>query len=168
MKQRLGIALALLGEPELLILDEPVNGLDPAGMVEIRNLILKLNQERSMTIFISSHLLSEIQRIATEISILNMGQVIFQGTIADLESIQHSRLHISIDTEDNARAFELLKTHYQVTLEDKHLSASVTSKTDIGDIISTLVNNGIRVYEAFPAESFETLFLNLTKDHLLQ
>ena len=86
MRQRLGIALALLNEPDLLILDEPTNGLDPAGIREMRDLISRLPQEQGITVFLSSHLLSEVEQVATHIGIINQGRMLFQGTLDDLHA----------------------------------------------------------------------------------
>ena len=86
MKQRLGIAMAILGNPKLLILDEPTNGLDPAGIQEMRQLICALPKERNMTVIISSHLLSEIEQMADQVGIIHHGRMLYQGTLADLET----------------------------------------------------------------------------------
>ena len=86
MKQRLGIAMALLGDPKLLILDEPTNGLDPAGIMEIRKLITSLPKERDITVIISSHLLNEIEQMADYVGIINHGQMLYQGKLSNLES----------------------------------------------------------------------------------
>ena len=86
MKQRLGIAMAILGNPKLLILDEPTNGLDPAGIQEMRQLICSLPKERNMTVIISSHLLSEIEQMADQVGIVHHGRMLYQGTLADLET----------------------------------------------------------------------------------
>ena len=86
MKQRLGIAMAILGNPKLLILDEPTNGLDPAGIQEMRQLICSLPRERNMTVIISSHLLSEIEQMADQVGIIHHGRMLYQGTLADLEA----------------------------------------------------------------------------------
>ena len=84
MKQRLAIAVALLHEPQLLILDEPTNGLDPHGIIEVRKLLRKLNQEQGITILVSSHLLSEIEKLVTHLGIINRGRIVFEGTLAEL------------------------------------------------------------------------------------
>lgn len=97
MKQRLAIAMALLSEPELLLLDEPVNGLDPNGMMDIRKLLIKLNQEKGVSIFISSHLLSEIEKMCTHIGIINHGKLKFEGTMKELsEKTNICKIQITI------------------------------------------------------------------------
>ncbi|MBE7064644.1 MAG: ABC transporter ATP-binding protein [Ruminococcaceae bacterium] len=106
MKQRLGIAVALLGNPEFMILDEPVNGLDPAGMKEVRDLILKLNTEKQMTFLISSHLLDELSKIATKYGIINNGRLIDEFTTEELAERCRHRLTITVD--DTEKALELL------------------------------------------------------------
>ncbi len=85
MKQRLGIAMAILGNPKLLILDEPTNGLDPAGIQEIRELIVSLPKERNMTVIISSHLLSEIEQMASQVGIIHHGKLLYEGPLKELE-----------------------------------------------------------------------------------
>ena len=85
MKQRLGIAMALMGKPELIILDEPTNGLDPAGINEIRNLIMSIPEKYGSTVIISSHLLSEVEQIADYVGIINKGKIIYQGLLSELE-----------------------------------------------------------------------------------
>lgn len=102
MKQRLGLALAMLNEPELLILDEPTNGLDPAGIHEMRDLLRRLPKEHGMTIFLSSHLLSEVEQIATHIGIVNGGRLLFQGTLDELQARQHEYLTVEADCAEDA------------------------------------------------------------------
>lgn len=117
MKQRLGLGLALLGEPELLILDEPINGLDPSGIMEIRNLLLKLNRDKQITIIISSHILTELQNIATEYGFLNNGRVIEQISAEDLKKKCQSYLEIKVtQPEKYASLLEsrLACTNYKV------------------------------------------------------
>ena len=106
MRQRLGIAMALLSDPEFIILDEPMNGLDPAGIVEIRELILKLNQEKNITFLISSHILSELSLIATKYGIISKGQIIKE--ISNNELQHECRKYISISAEDNNKLHDVL------------------------------------------------------------
>lgn len=106
MKQRLGLACALLGNPKLLILDEPTNGLDPAGIQEMRELICSLPQQYGMTVMVSSHLLSEIGQMATNIGIISRGELVFQGSLPALR--KRSSRHIAVRTLDNETAFHIL------------------------------------------------------------
>lgn len=117
MKQRLGLALALMGEPELLILDEPINGLDPAGIIEIRNLLLKLNKEKNVTILISSHILTELENIATDYGFLNKGELIEEITAEALREKCRSYLEIRVTDAAAYAALleaELLCSNYKV------------------------------------------------------
>jgi lantibiotic transport system ATP-binding protein len=107
MKQRLGIALALLADPKLLILDEPTNGLDPNGIIEMRELLIKLAKEQGKTVFVSSHMLAEVERMATHVGIINRGEMLFQGSIGDLESI--SQPMVQVETDNTADAANYLK-----------------------------------------------------------
>lgn len=104
MKQRLGIALALVGEPELLILDEPTNGLDPQGIIEMRNTLSKLNSERNLTILVSSHILEELSKIATDYGIIHDGKLIKEFTAEELASMADKRIEITVDSTSNASA----------------------------------------------------------------
>ncbi len=106
MKQRLSIAIALMNDPELLILDEPVNGLDPEGMVEIRNLLIKLNQERGITILISSHILGELEKMATRYGVIRDGELVKEFEAEELHNMTSGR--IVIEAEDFERAQHLL------------------------------------------------------------
>lgn len=108
MKQRLGIALALMGEPELLILDEPINGLDPIGIIEIRKLLLKLNQEKNVTILISSHILTELENVATDYGFLNKGELVEEVTAEKLK--EKCRTFLEVKVTDAAAYAALLET----------------------------------------------------------
>lgn len=165
MKQRLGLAMALLPDPELLILDEPTNGLDPTGIREIRNILQSLNQQ-GKTIFLSSHLLSEIEKIATQVGIIKSGTMIFQGTIKALEELRMNNLKVNIITTNTAQAVEALNGKHKTTIIDAHnLEISIDDKESLPYIIETFVNKGIKLYEISPQKNdLEKLFINLTEN----
>src|SRR5262245_30057280 len=106
MRQRLGLALALLGQPDLLILDEPTNGMDPAGMQEVRRLIRRMPSEHGLSVFLSSHLLGETAQLATHIGIIGRGRVLFEGTLHDLHKRTRSRSYF--ETETSAAASDVI------------------------------------------------------------
>ena len=109
-KQRMGIAIALLGEPELMVLDEPINGLDPAGIKDIRDLILRLNQEKGITFLISSHLLDELSKIVTRYGIINQGRLVEEVSTAELANRQGTSVQVRVSSpEDAARLHALLR-----------------------------------------------------------
>jgi ABC-type multidrug transport system ATPase subunit len=165
MKQRLGIALALLNDPKLLILDEPTNGLDPNGIIEIRELMLRLVAD-GKTVFISSHLLAEIEKMATHVGIINHGEMMFQGTIDDLQNINQPL--INIETDNTVDAANLLKrNNFTVSdIDHDHLYVPFTSKQQIGDINALLVQNNISVFGINKQhKDLEKLFLDITKSN---
>lgn len=162
MKQRLGIGLALLSDSELLILDEPTNGLDPNGIIEIRKLIQKLATEFGKTIFISSHLLAEIERIATHVGILYHGKLSFEGKIGDLQGIKTA--DILIETDRNDAAKELLAADYTVIQQGNVLKVAYQSQEQIASIVSALVHHKINVYSIYKEKKdLESLFLDITQ-----
>ena len=146
MRQRLGIAIALLGEPEMLILDEPINGLDPAGIKEIRDLILKLNQ-KGITFMISSHLLDELGKIATQFGIMANGRLVDE--ISDEELKKRCRTFLKVKTDDGNHAATALQAwDPTVTVEVNGNELHITSDiADSSEITKALVNAGVRVYE---------------------
>jgi ABC-2 type transport system ATP-binding protein len=163
MKQRLGIALALLSDPKLLILDEPTNGLDPNGIIEVRELMIRLVKEQGKTVFISSHLLAEIEKMATHVGIINQGELLFQGSVKDLENI--SQPQVQIEADNTVDAANLLKRHDFVVNNINHerLYIPFTSKQQIGEINSLLVQNGITVFGINKQhKDLEKLFLDIT------
>ncbi|MBE9586031.1 ABC transporter ATP-binding protein [Mucilaginibacter sp. JRF] len=164
MKQRLGIALALLSDPELLILDEPTNGLDPNGIIEIRELLINLTRKHGKTVFISSHLLSEIERMATHVGIINNGSMLFQGSINELEALNQALLLIEIDNTVDA-ANLLKRHHYEVAqVTETLVGLPYVSKQESGDINTLLINNGYTVYSiGKQQQDLETLFLSITQ-----
>ncbi|MCF8454187.1 MAG: ATP-binding cassette domain-containing protein [Pedobacter sp.] len=163
MKQRLGIALALLNDPKLLILDEPTNGLDPNGIIEIRQLIRKLVGEQGKTVFISSHLLSEVEKMVTHIGIINRGKLLFQGTIEELHNV--SKKHLEIQTNDLVRSTELLcKNGYQAEILSDKILIPYLSENQSAEINSLLVKHNHKVYGlTISKQNLENLFLSITQ-----
>lgn len=164
MKQRLGIAMALARFPKLLILDEPTNGLDPAGIEEMRELIKMLPKQYGMTVMISSHILSEIDQMATVVGIINQGCLIFQERMSVLDMQREPQ--IILRTSDNNRAFQLLKkANPQRTTDGLQIGALTDEQT--GAVVQCLCSNGISVYRVEEhRESLEDIFLNLTGKEL--
>lgn len=164
MKQRLGIAMALARFPKLLILDEPTNGLDPAGIEEMRELIKMLPKQYGMTVMISSHILSEIDQMATVVGIINQGCLIFQERMSVLDMQREPQ--IILRTSDNNHAFQLLKkANPQRTTDGLQIGALTDEQT--GAVVQCLCSNGISVYRVEEhRESLEDIFLNLTGKEL--
>lgn len=164
MKQRLGIAMALARFPKLLILDEPTNGLDPAGIEEMRELIKMLPKQYGMTVMISSHILSEIDQMATVVGIINQGCLIFQEKMSVLDMQREPQ--IILRTSDNNHAFQLLKkANPQRTTDGLQIGALTDEQTDA--VVQCLCSNGISVYRVEEhRESLEDIFLNLTGKEL--
>jgi len=165
MKQRLGIALALLSDPKLLILDEPTNGLDPNGIIEIRELLMKLTSEYKKTVFISSHLLAEIQKMATHVGIINHGELMFQGSIGELEALSKPLVQIETDRTVDAANF-LKKNNFPVAdVNDHHLFIPYSSKENMGEINALLNQNGYTIYSINKQQQdLEKLFLAITQN----
>ncbi len=160
MKQRLGIGIALLGNPELLVLDEPINGLDPAGIKEIRDLIMKLNKERGVTILISSHILDELAKITTTYGIINDGRLIEEVSAEQLE--ENCKKNLTITVSDVDKSIELLKANDLLgEYEVKENSLILYSHFENAGLINTtLVTSGITVSELANKEvSLEDYFI---------
>ncbi|HET6979038.1 MAG TPA: ABC transporter ATP-binding protein [Pyrinomonadaceae bacterium] len=164
MRQRLGLALALLNKPDLLILDEPTNGLDPAGIHEMRDLIRHLPGESGMTVFLSSHLLTEVEQIASHIGIIHEGHLLFQGALAELQAKQQTELTVGVKQID--QAIECLE-HAGWTVQkraDKLLSVSARSPEDAARVNTLLVDRCFDVFHlALAQASLEDIFLTLTR-----
>ena len=163
MKQRLGIAVSLVHDPSLIILDEPTNGLDPQGIADTRELIKNLSYQQGKTIMVSSHLLSEIELIANRILIIHKGQKIIEGTAKEL--LDPSKTVVEINTTDNILAIKVLSS----SIWSSHLKTSITEKIIlqldkifIPDIINYLVQHNIGILSAEPRHSLEDYFLSLT------
>ncbi|WP_461011113.1 ABC transporter ATP-binding protein [Streptomyces capparidis] len=164
MKQRLGLAAALLQPRQLLVLDEPTNGLDPQGMREIRALIRELAAD-GITVFLSSHLLDEIEQVCTHAAVMNRGRLITQGTVAELAAVSRGRL--TVGTPDTAEAVRVLKEHGVAGLavdgERVHGEPPQQDQPDLADLNAALVRAGVRV-RSFGLErgSLEDAFVALT------
>ena len=162
MRQRLGIGLALIGDPDMLVLDEPINGLDPAGVAEIRETLLRLNQERGITILISSHILGELSKLCTDYGFLDHGELIREITHDALlaECTESVRIKVN-DAEKAQTALRLIGITQIKTEENGILRVSdCTDRTD--EMTETLVRNGVRVFEiAKQGTDLETYYLNM-------
>ncbi len=167
MKQRLGIAQALLHEPKLLILDEPTTGLDPQGMKEVRELIVRLAEE-GITIFLSSHLLHEVEQTCAAMAILNRGQLVAAGSVNQLLAETNLfRTEIRARPVDKAKkVLEGLDFVTQLSVEDKVIKTAV-APTDLSKVTKALVENEIAVDAIVPRTSLEDYFLSLTGEKVI-
>jgi ABC-2 type transport system ATP-binding protein len=163
MRQRLGLALALLPEPKLLILDEPTNGLDPQGIQEVRALVRGMPARFGVTVFLSSHLLGEVEQIATHIGVIHRGTLRFQGALAELEDRRHARLTLGVDRP--AEALALLGTlGFAVAADGERLRVGVQDpRAEAARIVAALSGAGIGIWHvAAEQRSLEELFLAMT------
>ena len=162
MKQRLGLAAALLGFPKLLILDEPTNGLDPAGIQEMRELICSLPGQFGMTVLVSSHLLSEIDQMADHVGIIREGELVFQDTLAALHA--RSRHHLGLRTTDNGEAARLLgESRIPCTLEEGYLILPLLTDADAAKLSRFLAAHRVDLLRMEERQkSLEDIFLELT------
>lgn len=165
MKQRLAVALALLPNPELLILDEPTNGLDPTGIIELRELIKKLNKERGITILVSSHILSEVEKMVSHVGIIFRGRMIFQGNLDQLNKLQPKQSKLIINTSNNHLAYDLLH-EFQPEKNPETISLNFTDNMQVASITRKLIANNIDVYMLNPIkQDLEQLYIDLTTNH---
>jgi ABC-2 type transport system ATP-binding protein len=159
MRARLALAQALLPNPELLILDEPSDGLDPEGIHEMRHTILRLHRELKLTILLSSHFLSEVEQICTRIAVLNQGRMVFEGTLSETKQRQQ---WVRIKVGDFAAATAELRNAGLITAEQDGQLIALAPKVATDQIVRLLVEKGISVFEIAPAEeTLETFYLRL-------
>lgn len=161
MKQRLGLALALVNKPNLLILDEPTNGLDPQGIIEIRNLLKFLNEKQNVTILISSHQLNEINNLATRIGIINNGKIIFEGTRDDINSMSKVKIRVRID--DKERTLNILqKLNYNYTFDKDYIYTNKLNDLEMYNLIISFIQNNIEIYEIYSEiKNLENLYIDI-------
>lgn len=163
MKQRLGITQALIHDPELIILDEPVNGLDPHGLVDIRNLILKLNKELNKTIILSSHILREVELVANRMLVIHEGKAVKEGEVTSLLSDYES--HVQISVNDQPKAMKVLMNSRfadRVSAVDNNIINSQIRENDIPEINRFLVDHNVEVSAIRPVRNLEEYFISLT------
>ncbi len=164
MKQRLAIALAVMHDPELLILDEPINGLDPIGIAEVRSFIRALCDERGKTILISSHILSEVALLVDDIGIIDHGVLLEEESFADLEARSSTYVHFTVS--DTNRAADILRDVFhetQFSTQDSHTLRLDSNRIPVAKIVSAFVQRGLEVSEAATVEeSLEDYFKRVT------
>jgi ABC-type multidrug transport system ATPase subunit len=165
MRQRLGVALALLGEPELLILDEPTNGLDPAGMKDMRLLLRRLPEAYGLTVFLSSHLLAEVEQVATHIGIIQAGRLRFQGTLDDLQAQVREQVVVGVDQPELA-VQHLQQAGWAVHSNGGHrLAIAANGRSDAALINAQLVARGLNVCRLeLERPTLEDIFMTMTND----
>jgi len=165
MKQRLGIAQALLHDPELIILDEPTTGLDPQGMKEIRDLILKLSKDENKTIFLSSHILYEVELVANRMIIINKGMTKVEGYVQDM--LKSNLLKVTFEVDDVNLALEIIKETTWMTKLDSSAEGKLIFNLDNEEVHllnKLLVENNIKVNAVIPTRSLEDYFLKITEE----
>jgi ABC-type multidrug transport system ATPase subunit len=164
MKQRLGIAIALVHQPKLIILDEPTNGLDPQGIADMRNLILRLSKQMGKTVIVSSHLLAEIEVIANRMIIINKGQKIVEGNVSDL--LDPAKTLVDISTTNDANAMELMQnTKWASLLQKTSINIKIQmNRNEVPSLITALTQKNIDILSIHPRHSLEDYFLSLTNN----
>lgn len=160
MRQRLGIAVALCGNPDFLVLDEPINGLDPQGIVEIRELILKLNREKKITVLISSHILDELSRLATHYGFIDKGRMVREISAQELDAACRKCIRLTVsDTTTLARGLDTLGYEYTI-IDDSH--ADVYAKPNITQLTLALAKENCEVLSVEEHdESLESFYISL-------
>ena len=160
MRQRLGIAIALAGKPDLLVLDEPTNGLDPQGIVEMRELILKLNRERQITVLISSHILDELSRLATHYGFIDKGTIVKEITAEELENTCRKCVKLQVtDTAVLAHILDKRGLEYEILSDTQ---ANVYGELVVSDVALELAEQNCRMFSVQEyEESLESYYLNL-------
>ncbi|MDA8693420.1 ABC transporter ATP-binding protein [Saprospiraceae bacterium] len=163
MKQRLGIGIAILHDPKILILDEPTNGLDPIGINDLRMLMHKLTSD-GKTIILSSHILSEVEKIVDHVGIIKDGRIIYEGPLEQLNNRTNIKSKITIYVDNCEKAKKYLEKHFPTIVMDDQLQVDINSRKDINQIVRIIIDNDIQLYELIkPKINLETIFMNLAK-----
>jgi ABC-2 type transport system ATP-binding protein len=161
MRQRLGLAQALLPDNELVLLDEPTNGLDPEGIHEMRALIQRLNRERGITVLFCSHLLVEVEQLCDRVAILNQGRKVFDGRWAELAS---DRQRVRFEVDDWSKAAAVLRAVPNVMVGEPGF-VSLGESADVADLVARLVQGGVRIHAVEPQRrNLEEIYLSITHE----
>ncbi|MBM9561399.1 ABC transporter ATP-binding protein [Limosilactobacillus fermentum] len=165
MKQRLALAFALVKKPKILLLDEPTNGLDPAGIHEIRELIVELAKEKGLTVFISSHILPEIEHIADRVGIINHGRLVYEGEIEAIKSNTWIEIGGDFSQSNIVHTLVELGTVEILGTSTSHVKLSNIDNNQLANVVSYLTENGYRIFRVVrESETLEDIFLSLTKE----
>ncbi|HGA1500365.1 TPA: ABC transporter ATP-binding protein, partial [Streptococcus suis] len=165
MKQRLALAFALVKKPKILLLDEPTNGLDPAGIHEIRELIVQLAKEKGLTVFISSHILPEIEHIADRVGIINHGRLVYEGEIEAIKSNTWIEIGGDFSQKNIVQTLVELGTVEILSASESQVTLRDLDNDRLADLVSYLIENGYRIFRVVrESETLEDIFLNLTKE----
>lgn len=165
MKQRLSLAFALVKKPKILLLDEPTNGLDPAGIHEIRELIVELAKEKGLTVFISSHILPEIEHIADRVGIINHGRLVYEGEIEVIKSNTWIEIGGDFSQSNVVHTLVELGTVEILGASTSHVKLSNIDNNQLANVVSYLTENGYRIFRVVrESETLEDIFLSLTKE----
>ncbi|HEM4717830.1 TPA: ABC transporter ATP-binding protein [Streptococcus suis] len=165
MKQRLALAFALVKKPKILLLDEPTNGLDPAGIHEIRELIVQLAKEKCLTVFISSHILPEIEHIADRVGIINHGRLVYEGEIEAIKSNTWIEIGGDFSQKNIVQTLVELGTVEILSASESQVTLRDLDNDRLADLVSYLIENGYRIFRVVrESETLEDIFLNLTKE----
>lgn len=165
MKQRLGIAQALLSDPELVILDEPTNGLDPQGMKEVRDLVLHLARDQKKTIVLSSHLLNEVEMVATRMAVINKGEMVVQGEVQKL--LDRGEKYVVLKAKPKSKVLTVLRRNKRLVSKFREKGDAFEVTTDFENIpllTKELVKAGVRIHAVIPRRSLEEYFLSITEN----
>ena len=160
MKQKYGVAVALIGNPDFIVLDEPINGLDPQGIVEIRELILKLNREHGITVLISSHILGELSKLATHYGFIEKGHIVKEISADELEAVCRKCIKVEVsDTKALIRVLDRMKKDYEILSETE---ANIFGDVVLSELVMELTKENCNLFHSHEQdESLETYFINL-------
>ncbi|HVE61203.1 MAG TPA: ATP-binding cassette domain-containing protein, partial [Chitinophagaceae bacterium] len=165
MKQRLAIAMALLPDPKMILLDEPANGLDPAGIIQIRELLIRLNREQGKTVFVSSHLLSEVEKMCTHVAIIHKGVLQFQGDMSSLrQSAEGKTVKFKINNTEEWKTTIAEKFAHLHWNKSGELIAPINELSEVSQLNTALVNAGVPIVSIQPSGGLEEWFVQMTKN----